>query len=213
MLSTLNLLSCVYKIFIKIALNNNNILIINGHPDKDSFNYVLSNAYYEEAINAGANVRVINITDLNFTPFFKGFDKELEIEDDINKSQQDIKWAKHIVFFYPIWWASMPALLKSFIERTFVPGFGENEFKGQEFIHWANFLKGKTARIVSTMDSPPLFYTLKVKDPGFHTIKDILNFCGIKSIKKTYLGPVKMSKEEQRQRWIRRIRKLGKNQK
>jgi len=191
----------------------NNILIINGHPDKDSFNYVISKAYYDGAIESGANVEVINITELNFAPFFKGFDKEIEVEEDIRKSQQLIRWADHIVFIYPIWWATMPAILKSFIERTFVPGFAKKESEEQEFIHWANFLDGKTARIISTMDSPPLFYILKVKDPGFHTIKDILNFCGIKSIKKIYLGPVKMSKEEQRQRWIRRIKKLGKNQK
>jgi putative NADPH-quinone reductase len=172
----------------------------------------LSDTYLQEAKKAGGNVRIINIAELNFIPFFKGFDKELAIEDDIYKSQQDIEWANHIVFFYPIWGATMPAMLKSFIERTFVPGFANKNKDERQFRDWQRFLEGKTARVISTMDSPPLFYIFKVKDPGYHTIKDILNFCGIKSIKKTYFGPVKISSEEQRDRWIRRIKLLGKNQ-
>ncbi len=34
------------------------------------------------------------------------------------KAQEDIKWSNHLVFVYPTWWATPPALLKAFIEST-----------------------------------------------------------------------------------------------
>ena len=191
----------------------NKILIINGHPDNKSYNYALSKKYAKAAENTGAEVNFINITELNFVPFFKGFDKELNLEDDLIKAQNRIKEAKHLVFIFPIWWATMPALLKSFIERTFVPGFAGQSKNKREFRQWANFLAGKTARIIITMDSPPLYYIFKVKNPAYNALKDILNFCGIKSIKKTYIGPVKVANDEQLQRWLRKVERLGKKHK
>jgi putative NADPH-quinone reductase len=29
-----------------------------------------------------------------------------------------ILWAEHLVFVYPTWWGTMPALLKGFLDRT-----------------------------------------------------------------------------------------------
>ena len=45
-----------------------NILIINGHPNKDSFNFALANAYKEGALKTGAQVAIIHIGELSFNP-------------------------------------------------------------------------------------------------------------------------------------------------
>ncbi len=37
--------------------------------------------------------------------------------------QQEILAADHLVFVYPNWWATFPALLKGFIDRVFLPNF------------------------------------------------------------------------------------------
>ena len=42
-------------------------------------------------------------------------------------------------------------------------------------------------------------------------MKDIMSFCGIKPVKKTYLGSVKTSDEEQRKKWLLKIEELGKS--
>jgi putative NADPH-quinone reductase len=142
------------------------ILIINSHPDDNSFNYALSERYAIGAKKSGADIKIINLYKLDFKPFFRGIEHENIIEEDIKESQRYLKWADHIVFFYPIWWATIPALLKSFLERALVPGFSyENNQTDKEFLQWHELLSGKTARIVVTMDSPPLFHIIKVKQP------------------------------------------------
>jgi len=192
----------------------NKILIINSHPDDKSFNYALSERYTSAAKTSGAEIKVIDLYKLDFTPFFKGIEHENIIEEDIKNAQLLLKWANHIVFFYPIWWATFPALLKSFLERVLVPGFSnENSNSDREFLQWHELLSGKTARLIVTMDSPPLFHIIKVKQPSYHTMKDILKFCGINSIKKTYFGSVKMSDENQRKLWLDKVEKMGKHNK
>lgn len=44
------------------------ILIINGHPDKESLNHALAASYKEGAIQAGAEVQEIAIAELEFSP-------------------------------------------------------------------------------------------------------------------------------------------------
>lgn len=41
--------------------------------------------------------------------------------------------AEHIVFFYPTWWGTVPALLKAFFERLFLPGFAFRYREGSPF--------------------------------------------------------------------------------
>jgi len=199
------------RILVKKYILQKKILIINSHPDKDSFNYALSAKYANSALLNGALVEVLDLYKLKFKHFFKGIDLSNDIEPDIIKAQSLIRWADHIVFVFPIWWATFPALLKSFLERVLVPTFSVTENnKPNEFFEWHNLLNGKTARIIATMDSPPLFYILKVKNPAFNTIKDILNFCGINKVRKTYFGPMKVSDHDQRTYWLNKAENLGK---
>ncbi|OYT13210.1 MAG: NADPH:quinone reductase [Bacteroidetes bacterium 4572_114] len=185
------------------------ILIINGHSNKDSLNHAISEAYKKGAKSNNAELKVLNIIDLEFKPFMSGFSKDIEPEPDILKAQEAISWADHLVWVYPTWWATIPALMKAFIEQTFLPGFAFKYKKSKKFVKWDKYLTGKSARIISTMDSPPWFYKLFIKDPGYKTMKDILNFCGIKPVKRTYFGSVKTSSVEQRKQWINNAEKLG----
>ncbi len=185
------------------------ILIINGHPKKDSLNYAISKAYQKGAESSNAEIKQLNIIDLKFEPFMSGFNKDTKPEPDILKAQELINWAEHIVWIYPTWWATMPALMKSFIEQTFLPDFAFKYKKSDKIVKWDKFLIDKSARLISTMDSPPWFYKLFIKDPGYKTLKDIMNFCGIKPVKRTYFGSVKISSDEQRKKWIKTAEQLG----
>ena len=100
-----------------------NILIINGHPDKESFCFALSESYKMGAYKTNTNVKLIHLIDLKFNPILTyGYRKISELEPDLVQMQQDILWADHLVFVYPNWWSTVPALLKGLIDRIFVPG-------------------------------------------------------------------------------------------
>jgi NAD(P)H dehydrogenase (quinone) len=98
----------------------------------------------------------------------------------------------------------MPAILKDFINRIFLPGFS---FKYREnSLLWDKLLKGKTARLIVTMDTPSWYYYLVYKNAGHNVMKKIvLEFCGVKPVRITNLGPIKTLTEEKRKKGCKKF--------
>jgi NAD(P)H dehydrogenase (quinone) len=185
------------------------ILIINGHPDKESFNFALSNAYKKGALASGAEVQEINVCELNFNPNLQyAYRQRTELEPDLMDAQEKITWADHLVWIYPVWWGSMPAILKGFIDRVFLPGFAFQ--KRENSVWWDKLLTNKSARIISTLDQPAWYYWLVNRQPSNHAMKKMtLEFCGITPVKTTNIGPLRLSKDSFRQNWLDKIEALG----
>ena len=185
------------------------ILIINGHPDKESYNYALSEAYKTGAASSGADIKVINIIDLKFNPNLQfGYRKRTELEPDLIKSQENLKWADHIVWIYPVWWGSVPAIMKGFLDRILLPGFAFKKREGS--VWWDKYFTGKSARIICTLDQPPWYYRLIYRSPSHSAMKKLtMNFIGVKSVKITTIGPIRLSKDRFRKNWLTKIEKLG----
>lgn len=185
------------------------IAIINGHPNKESFNFGVASAYKEGAMKSGAEIKEIIIADLNFNPNLQfGYQKRMELEPDLIKAWEIIKWADHLVWVHPVWWGGLPALMKGFIDRLFLPGFAYQYRENS--VWWDKLLKGKTAHIITTLDQPGWYYWLVYGKPSVNQLKkSTLEFCGVKPVKVTYLGIIRNSKEEQRAKWLERVRGLG----
>lgn len=186
------------------------ILIINGHPNPDSFNYALHKAYKSGVLASNKHsIEEINVADLEFNlNLSKGYSTGITMESDLISAQAKIKSADHIVWIYPLWWGMMPAILKGFIDRVFVPGFAfkyhDNSSK------WDKLLKGKTTEIICTLDYPVLIFKLFFGEGGVKVMrKMVLDFCGLKTTKTTYIGPIKPSKSEQRTQWLDKVKQLG----
>lgn len=185
------------------------ILIINGHPDKESLCAELAKSYQCGAEKAGAACKLVNLADLEFNPNLSaGYRKRTGLEPDLLIMQQEILKAEHLVLVYPNWWATFPALLKGFIDRVFLPGFA---FKYRENSPlWDKLLSGRSARMIVTMDSPKFYYTLFMRNAGFRAMKNgILEFCGITPVKITSFHMLRSSTEKQRLNWIQQVEKLG----
>ncbi|NMO95430.1 NAD(P)H-dependent oxidoreductase [Paenibacillus lemnae] len=186
-----------------------NILIINGHPDEQSFCTALGDAYESGSRNAGIEVRRLNLGKLDFNPNLQfGYRQRTELEVDLIHAQQQITWADHLVWVYPTWWGSMPAIMKGFIDRVFLPGYA---FKYREHSQlWDKLLAGKSARLIITTDTPAWYNRLVYRQAGYRVMKNnVLQFCGINPVRITEIGPVKPSTEKQRSAWLERIGRLG----
>lgn len=188
------------------------ILVIMGHPVKDTFTDCLKDQYILSARATGAEVREIILRDMQFEINFReGYRNDRELEPDLVHAQELIRWADHLVFVYPNWWSTYPALLKGFIDRTFLPGFAFKYRSGHAIP--TKLLLGKTARLVVTMDSPPWYYHLFKFAPGHHAMRlGLLHFCGIKPVWITSIGSVRGSSDKQRNRWIRKMERIGAKQ-
>lgn len=189
------------------------IVIINGHPNRESFNFGLAKAYKEGALESGAEVREITIADLQFDPNLQfGYQKRMDLEPDLIKAWEIIRWADHLVWIHPVWWGGLPARTKGFIDRLFLPGIA---FKYREnSVWWDKLLKGKTGHIITTVDQPGWYYRLFYGRPSVNQLKkSTLEFCGVQPVKVTYVGIIKTSDEKQRMQWLTKIKGLGQKQK
>lgn len=119
-----------------------------------------------------------------------------------------IKWADHLVWIHPVWWGGLPAITKGFIDRIFLPGFA---FQYREnSIFWDKLLKGKTARIISTLDQPGWAYHLLFGRPSINQLKkSTLQCSGVKPVKVTYLGIIRNSTSVARKKWLDKVNLLG----
>lgn len=185
------------------------ILLINGHPDAESYNFALARAYRTGAEKSGAEFREINIRELEFNPNLQfGYRKRTELEPDLLAAQENLRWADHLVWVYPVWWGSVPAIMKGFLDRVLLPGFAFKKREGS--VWWDKFFTGKTARLICTMDQPTWFYRLVNSAPSHHAMKKLtLKFIGVGSVKVTAIGPLRLSTEAFREKWLRRVERLG----
>ncbi len=189
------------------------ILIINGHPNKESFNFALANAYKKGALASGAEIQQINISELKFNPNLEfGYQKIQSLEPDLLIALDKIRWAEHIVWVHPVWWGGFPAIMKGFIDRLFVPTIA---FKYRpNSVFWDKLLKGRTARIISTLDQPSWYYRYVYGRPSVNQLrKSVLEFCGIAPVEVSYVGIIRNSTEVQREKWLQNVNELGRKQK
>ena len=99
------------------------ILVIHGHPDKESYCQAIFQTIVENIDSGRHELEVINLNEEDFDPVLRyGYRKRMEEDSFILRSQELIKWADHLIFVYPIWWSSMPSLMKGWIDRVFTPG-------------------------------------------------------------------------------------------
>lgn len=186
-----------------------NILIINGHPNPASFNFALVEAYKKGALKTDATIETITIADLKFSPNLQfGYQKRTELEPDLLESWDKIKRADHLVWIHPVWWGGLPAITKGFIDRLFLPGMA---FQYREnSVWWDKLLKGKTAHIITTLDQPGWYYRLFFGRPSVNQLKkSTLEFCGITPVKVSYIGVIKTSDNNQREKWLTKVYNFG----
>lgn len=185
------------------------ILIINGHPNPESFNFGIAESYKSGAIASGAQIETITIAALKFNPNLQfGYQKRTELEPDLLESWEKIKRADHLIWIHPVWWGGLPAITKGFIDRLFLPGMA---FQYREnSVWWDKLLKGKTAHIITTLDQPGWYYRLFFGRPSINQLKkSTLEFCGVKPVKVSYIGIIKGSEEKQRKKWLEKVYNFG----
>lgn len=188
------------------------ILLILGHPSENSFCKALLDAYQKGAESAGAICKTIYVSRLNFdVNLSDGYKtgEAMQLEKDLIASQELIQWADHVVMAYPNWWGFMPALAKGFIDRVFLPGFAFKHHSGKIFPE--KLLKGKSMRLLATMDTPKWWFYLIYRASQYQILKDIVfGYVGFDPIRFSTFGFMRKSTDKQRSNWLTKVEQLGK---
>jgi putative NADPH-quinone reductase len=187
------------------------LLLIQAHPDPESYCQALGESYLT-GIGQNAEIRTINIRDLEFNPNLKyGYRKRTELEPDLLAAWEKIKWADHITIIHPLWWGGLPAMAKGFFDRLFLPGFAYQK-EENSMIRWQKLLKGRTGRIIVTMDQPAWYYYMYYWAPGVRALKKLtFEYTGIRPVKVNSIGPIRLSKDSFRSKWLTKVLQMGKH--
>jgi NAD(P)H dehydrogenase (quinone) len=185
------------------------ILVILGHPSSNSFCAALAERYVQSALSAGHEVRQLFLGRMSFDPVLReGYQQVQPLERDLRHAQADILWAEQLTLVYPIWWGGIPALLKGFFDRVFLPGFAFKYREGKAFPD--KLLRGRSAHLLVTMDTPPWYYRWVYRMPGLHQIrKTTLAFCGIEPRRTLTFGPILGASDGQRETWLRQAEAIA----
>jgi NAD(P)H dehydrogenase (quinone) len=148
-----------------------NVLIVYAHPEPRSFNGAMLRLAEQTLRAEGCEVRVSDLYAMGFDPVarasdFKAFDPSEPLDyfgeqkkawvsqtlaDDIMAEIEKIAWCDLLILQFPLYWFSLPAMLKGWIDRVFVPGFAFGAGKWYE----RGGLVGKRAMLSMTMAAYP----------------------------------------------------------
>jgi putative NADPH-quinone reductase len=157
-----------------------NILIIVAHPRENSFSFAMANTYKENVEAKGNSVEMLDLyRDSHQQPFFTFNDANmLSTDTSMHYYQEKMTWADEIVFVFPYWWGSFPAILKNFFDWNLAKDFA---------FHYVNsrpvgLLKGKSVKIFTTTGAPKFIYTITGANRRLKNMikEQIVSFCGMK---------------------------------
>ncbi|HEY0954706.1 MAG TPA: NAD(P)H-dependent oxidoreductase [Roseateles sp.] len=187
------------------------LVVIQAHPDPAGGHlcHALAQAYADGAREAGHELRVIDVAQLDF-PLLRSQQDWLhgEVPATLKPAQDDIRWADHLVFFFPLWLGDMPALLKAFLEQIARPGFAFEPVEGNPL--GKKLLGGRSAHVVVTMGMPALVYRWIFRAHSLRSLeRNILGFVGIGPIRETLIGGVDGLGAEGVAHWCTQMAALG----
>jgi putative NADPH-quinone reductase len=187
----------------------NKLLVVVGHADRASFTHAMALRYERAASAAGAQTELLELATLRFDPVLReGYRGAQPLEPDLLGAQAAIEAADHVAWFFPTWWAGPPALVKGFIDRTFLPGFAFRNVPGRPLPH--KLLRGRSARLVTSMDAPWFWYALYYRS-ALHAsfIAATLRYVGFSPVRSTTIFGLRNASARGRERSLGRLARAG----
>ena len=100
-------------------------LVIYVHPVEGSFTSSVRDAIIQHLPSQHHEVRLRDLYAENFDPFLSATERALHhtpptTRPELARDVEDLHWCEAIVFVYPTWWSGLPAMLKGWIDRTWM---------------------------------------------------------------------------------------------
>jgi len=175
------------------------VLIVYAHEEPNSFNAALKNVAIRTLQEAGHKVIVSDLYRMRFKAVADGEDflerrdkhylkRQLEekaatelgtLAHDILEEQRKLRTCDLLLLQFPLWWFSMPAILKGWVDRVMSMGFA---YGGGQWYDTGG-LKGRRAMLSVTTGGPDFMYSPLGRNGDMERIlfpiqHGILYFCG-----------------------------------
>lgn len=158
-----------------------NILIVHAHHESKSFCSALKDNAVETFTRNGHVVQVSDLYKMNFKAIADRTDFHIKADPtylkyqaeqvnaftqdafsaDIKAEMEKLLWADVLIFNFPLWWFSVPAILKGWVDRVFAMGFAYGAGKG---VYESGVFKGKKGMLCITTGGPEISYDANGKN-------------------------------------------------
>ena len=157
-----------------------NVLIIVAHPKRDSFSFAMAEKYKSVVVAKGHSVELLDLYREEHQQVFFTFEdaNTLPLTKEKTYYQEKISKADELVFVFPYWWGTFPAILKNFFDWNFSRGFAFEYVNSRP----KGLLMGKTVKIFASSGAPSFFYKLTGANSRLRKMmqKQIIEFCGMR---------------------------------
>jgi len=190
------------------------VLVVYCHPCEESFNRAIRDVAIRSLEEAGNEVRLLDLYAIGFDPAM-GPDERREYhtphanELPVAEHLEMVQWAEVLFFVYPTWWFGLPAMLKGWCDRVFVPHSTfvmptDSQPMGPKLTNIRNLT------IVTTCGAT-WWVSKLVGEPGRRTILRGLRWLCHPKCKTNYLAHYKMdtSTPPSRARFLSRVEQLA----
>lgn len=177
------------------------VMITIDHPWPESFNHAILARVSDTLTGAGHEVDVLDLHQDGFDPVMHVEELALytrggHLDPKVREYQQRIDQAQHLIYIFPVWWEVMPAMLKGFFEKVFLPEWAFAEADASPKL---THITGAT--VITTMGAPEMIFTSI--EPVL--CKGILGFCGIDSTRWFNILDVSHISDDTREKWLAEI--------
>lgn len=130
-------------------------LVVVSHPSEGSFTMALARAYAAELHVMGQALQFRDLYRERFDPVLTAAELNAtnivqQAVRDVSRAQDDVRDADVLTVFYPLWWLSMPAMMKGYVDRVFARGFAYESSSGMV----RGLLSGKKCVLVTVSGAP-----------------------------------------------------------
>ena len=188
-------------------------LIVYNHPYEGSFCNAILKAVPRGLKKGGHTCKVINLDKDNFDPVMRAKDLKafaelgrgiesalMNLDPTVFRYKKKLEWADHIVMIFPIWWMSMPAMMKGFVDKVIFPGVAYDMDNGRLVSRLASL---KQVTVISTMNTPADIYRdMFGNSLEGSLIKGTFNQIGIHDAEWISFNMVKQVGTEVREQWL-----------
>jgi len=200
-----------------------NIFVVYAHPDPRSFAATLKNLALDVLMKQGHALQLSDLYGMHFKAYVSRDDFTNPLDDpifdlqaeqrhasetgtfsqDIMLEQQKLVWADTVLFYFPMWWYSIPAILKGWVDRVFAYGFAY----GDQYL-----LTGKRTMLTLTTGGPSRPYTPEkqrvINDMMDTFQRGTLHFCGMEILPPLAFYGADHATTAQRDQWMLQYRQV-----
>ncbi|MFK3711526.1 NAD(P)H-dependent oxidoreductase [Leclercia adecarboxylata] len=188
----------------------NNALIVTAHPVENSLSHTLAARIAARLREQGTQVEMADLHAEAFTPSMLRPDLAVYHGDasalpaDILREQQRVERADMLVFVFPVYWWSVPGLLKGWFDRVLT-------------LNWA-YKMAEDGRIVGNLRDVPvrLIATAGTDETGFdkhgystaiqtQLVEGVFGFCGLKDVRLDILYQADTASSEQIEDFLKEL--------